>query len=54
LLTPAGFNNPTTVDTGRGLRNGPLVVEVVFSPVSGDEASWVRCEVIEEVSCTDA
>ena len=34
------------------LRSGPLVVEVAFLPISGDEASWVRCEVVDGVSCT--
>jgi len=34
------------------LRSGPIVVEVAFLPISGDEASWVRCEVVEGVSCT--
>ena len=34
------------------LRSGPLVVEVAFFPISGDEASWVRCEVVDGVSCT--
>jgi len=33
------------------LRSGPLVVEVAFLPISGDEASWVRCEVVDGVSC---
>lgn len=35
------------------LRSGPLVVEVAFFPISGDEASWVRCEVLDGVSCTN-
>jgi hypothetical protein len=34
------------------LRSGPIVVEVAFLPISGDEVSWVRCEVVEGVSCT--
>ena len=34
------------------LRSGPLVVEVAFLPISGDEISWVRCEVVDGVSCT--
>jgi len=34
------------------LRSGPIVVEVAFLPISGDEASWVRCEVANGVSCT--
>ena len=34
------------------LRSGPIVVEVAFLPISGDEASWVRCEVVDGVSCT--
>ena len=34
------------------LRSGPLVVEVAFFPISGDEASWVRCEVVDGVFCT--
>jgi len=34
------------------LRSGPIVVEVAFFPISGDEVSWVRCEVVEGVSCT--
>ena len=34
------------------LRSGPLVVEVAFFPISGDEASWVRCEVVDVVFCT--
>jgi len=32
-------------------RSGPLVVEVVFPPTSGDEASWVRCEAADTVRC---
>ena len=35
------------------LRSGPIVVEVAFFPISGDEASWVRCEVVDGVSCTN-
>ncbi len=35
------------------LRSGPIVVEVAFLPISGDEVSWVRCEVVEGVSCTN-
>ena len=34
------------------LRSGPIVVEVAFLPISGDEISWVRCEVVDGVSCT--
>ena len=34
------------------LRSGPIVVEVAFFPISGDETSWVRCEVVDGVSCT--
>ncbi len=34
------------------LRSGPIVVEVAFLPISGDEVSWVRCEVVDGVSCT--
>jgi len=34
------------------LRSGPIVVEVSFVPTLGDETSWVRCEVIEQVVCT--
>ena len=34
------------------LRSGPIVVEVSFLPKLGDETSWVRCEVIEDVVCT--
>jgi len=34
------------------LRSGPIVVEVAFFPISGDEVSWLRCEVVEGVSCT--
>ncbi len=34
------------------LRSGPIVVEVSFIPTLGDETSWVRCEVIEQVVCT--
>ena len=34
------------------LRSGPIVVEVSFVPKVGDETSWVRCEVVEEVVCT--
>ena len=45
-LQAPGFEAPVVV------RAGPLVVEVVFSPISGDEASWVRCEVVDGVSCT--
>ena len=33
-------------------RKGPLIVEVSFLPISDDQLSWVRCEVIENsVSC---
>ena len=34
------------------LRSGPILVEVAFLPISGDEISWVRCEVVDGVSCT--
>ena len=34
------------------LRSGPIVVEVSFIPRLGDETSWVRCEVVEDVVCT--
>ena len=34
------------------LRPGPIVVEVAFLPISGDDISWIRCEVVGEVSCT--
>jgi len=34
------------------LRSGPIAVEVAFLPISGDEISWVRCEVVEGVFCT--
>jgi len=34
------------------LRPGPIVVEVAFLPISGDEVSWIRCEVVGEVFCT--
>jgi len=34
------------------LRSGPIVVEVAFLPISGDEVSWVRCEVVDGVLCT--
>ena len=34
------------------LRSGPIAVEVAFLPISGDEVSWVRCAVVEGVSCT--
>jgi len=34
------------------LRSGPIVVEVAFFPISGDEASWVRCEVVDGVVCS--
>jgi len=33
------------------LRSGPIVVEVAFLPISGDEISWVRCEAVNGVSC---
>ncbi len=33
-------------------RSGPIVVEVSFIPKTGDETSWVRCEVVDEVVCT--
>ena len=33
-------------------RQGPLIVEVSFLPISDDQLSWVRCEVIENsVEC---
>ena len=33
-------------------RQGPLIVEVSFLPISDDQLSWVRCEVIESsVKC---
>ena len=33
-------------------RQGPLIVEVSFLPISDDQLSWVRCEVIESsVNC---
>jgi len=44
-LQANGFETPEV------LRSGPLVVEVVFPPTSGDEASWVRCEAAETVRC---
>jgi hypothetical protein len=34
------------------LRSGPILVEVAFFPISGDEISWVRCEVVDGVLCT--
>jgi hypothetical protein len=34
------------------LRSGPIVVEVAFFPISGDETSWVRCEVVDGVVCS--
>ena len=44
-LQANGFEPPEV------LRSGPLVVEVVFPPTSGDEASWVRCEAAGLVRC---
>jgi len=44
-LQAQGFETPEV------LRSGPLVVEVVFPPTSGDEASWVRCEAADTVRC---
>ena len=44
-LQANGFEPPEV------LRSGPLVVEVVFPPTSGDEASWVRCEAAGTVRC---
>ena len=44
-LQANGFETPEV------LRPGPLVVEVVFPPSSGDEASWVRCEAADTVRC---
>ena len=44
-LQANGFETPEV------LRSGPLVVEVVFPPTAGDEASWVRCEAAETVRC---
>ena len=34
------------------IRNGPLVLEVQFLPIVGDETSWIRCEVNEGVTCS--
>ena len=34
------------------VRTGPLMVEVLFIPVSGDDTSWVRCEVDEGIYCS--
>ncbi len=45
-LQAEGYESPQVV------RTGPLVVEVTFVPRTGDEASWVRCEVVGEVVCT--
>ena len=44
-LQAAGFMPAEVV------RSGPLVVEVVFLPVAGDDLSWVRCEVDDGVVC---
>ena len=44
--------NATGYEPAVVLRQGPLTVEVSFLPVSEDELSWVRCEVIESsVQC---
>ena len=40
-LNAAGYE-PAVVS-----RQGPLIVEVSFLPISDDQLSWVRCEVIE-------
>jgi len=45
-LQAEGYESPQVV------RTGPLVVEVTFVPRTGNEASWVRCEVVGEVVCT--
>jgi hypothetical protein len=45
-LQAEGFDQAVLV------RSGPIVVEVQFLPSGGDETSWVRCEVIEDVVCT--
>ena len=45
-LNAAGYE-PAVVS-----RQGPLIVEVSFLPISDDQLSWVRCEVIESsVKC---
>jgi hypothetical protein len=45
-LQAEGFSPPNI------LRSGPLVVDVAFLPLSGDETSWVRCEVATGVICS--
>ncbi len=45
-LNAAGYE-PAVVS-----RQGPLIVEVSFMPISDDQLSWVRCEVVESaVDC---
>lgn len=44
-LQSDGFLSPEVI------RNGPLVLEVQFLPLIGDETSWIRCEVNEGVIC---
>ena len=39
-------------ESARILRSGPIVVEVSFVPKVGDDTSWVRCEVVEDVVCS--
>ena len=46
-LNSSGFEPAEVIDSG------PLVVEIVFPPTSGDEISWVRCEVFDGVVCSN-
>lgn len=44
--------NATGYESAVVSRQGPLTVEVSFLPISEDELSWVRCEVVENsVDC---
>ena len=45
-LHKEGFDPPQIV------RTGPLMVEVLFIPILGDDTSWVRCEVDVGIFCS--